>query len=140
MAKDNPLYTAGMSRKDYQNIDISAKVAQLKNPIDEARAEGLDTAILDNPEMFATAPGHFDTALVDIPISELEKMYKNSSEGIPVSGDDLAKMGSSNLKPFNNVTTLPGMPTAHVYLTTPSDRAQDPNRRFNLEEPDKGTD
>jgi hypothetical protein len=138
--ENNPLYTYAASRRDRQNVGIVAKTANIPDPFDSIKKDGYDTAILDNPEMFATVPGHFDKSLVDTPIAELDAMYKDNPEGLPVSGDDLAKMGSSNLKPGGNLTTFRGMPTGHIYITAPSDRAQDPNRRFNLEDPDKGTD
>ena len=138
--EDNPLYSYATSRKDKQNVEIVSKVAGVQDPFDVAVSTGHDVAVLDNPEMFATAPGHFDKSLADTPISELDKMYKDHPTGLPVSGDDLAKMGSSNLAPGSNISTFRGMPTGHIYLTAPSDRAQDPNRRFNLEDPDKGTD
>jgi hypothetical protein len=138
-----PKFRNAVSVTDASNVDIVSRVLAMGNP---AQSEinpfrNIRPAILNNPDMFAKTPGHFDKALIDTPVAELNKMYKDHPEGLPVSGGDLAKMGSSRLTPGVNIPLFDGMPTAHLYKTTaPSDRAQDPNRRFNMETPNEGTD
>jgi len=102
-----------MNKKDHSDyVDMTADFATngLATPEDtEDMVDLIDsTSALHNPEAFIAMAnhdeGHYEPALVDRPIKELNEMFGNTKDGIRITQSDIDKMGSSRL-PSNHVTS-----------------------------------
>jgi hypothetical protein len=127
MAKNNT-HVGALSYKDLSTISDMATAAEIPNPFKDKD----DFLHLNNPDQFATIPGHVEQSISDMPIDKLREIYP---EGIEVSGADIGKMQGKTLVPGGNIHVPSWFhePTPHVYeVETPKNRAKNTNRQPNI--------